>query len=136
MNLKFSIFLITSHQFKRGELISGNIEESFEDGTLSDRVTSFSKIKFRPDSADNQATYACEVSPPPSGPQLTIISLQASHPALQGSLRGSRAGSPMRASVLLSVQCKYSDKLAEMIYLHSHNTPHTSHQIWRLEAKY
>jgi len=66
----------------------GNIEESFEDGTLPDRKTTFSKIKFRPDSADNQATYACE----------------ASHPALQGSLRGSRAGSPMRASVLLSVQ--------------------------------
>ena len=61
MNLKFSIFLITSHQFKRGELILGNIEESSEDGTLPDRKTTFSKIKFRPDSADNHATYACEV---------------------------------------------------------------------------
>ena len=126
MNLKFSIFLITSHQFKRGELISGNIEESSEDGTLPDRKTSFSKIKFRPDSADNHATYACEVSKNCIlRPLVTVIYIQASHPALQGSLKGTRAGSPMRASVLLSVQCEYSDKLAEMIYSHSHFPHHT-----------
>ena len=130
MNLKFSIFLITSHQFKRGELILGNIEESSEDGTLPDRKTTFSKIKFRPDSADNHATYACEVRIVFSLLRSQLfIPIQASHPALQGSLKGSRAGSPMRASVLLSVQCEYSDKLAEMIYS---PTPHhtTHHKVW------
>ena len=61
MNL-FKIFhFASSLQFKRWKLILGNIEESSEDGTLADRKTSFSKIKLRPNSADNQATYACEV---------------------------------------------------------------------------
>lgn len=64
---------------------TGNIEESSEDGTLPDRKTTFSKIKFRPNSADNQATYACE----------------ASHPALRGT--AARPANPMRSSVLLSV---------------------------------
>ena len=58
-------------------------------------------------------------------PLVTVIYIQASHPALQGGLKGTRAGSPMRASVLLSVQCEYSDKLAEMIYSHSHFPHHT-----------
>ena len=48
---------------------------------------------------------------------LIDIHTQASHPALQGSLRGGLTGGPMRASVLLSVQCEYSDNLAEMMYL-------------------
>ena len=69
-------------------MISGSIEESEEDGTLPDRKTTFSKIRFRPNSADNQVTYACE----------------ASHPALRGT--PTKPASPMRSSVLLSVLCK------------------------------
>ena len=61
MNLFKISYFASSHQFKGWKLISGNIEESSEDGTLADRKTSFSKIKLRPNSADNQATYACEV---------------------------------------------------------------------------
>ena len=74
--------------FNGWKFISGSIEESEEDGTLPDRKTTFSKIKFRPNSADNQVTYACE----------------ASHPALRGT--PTRPASPMRSSVLLSVLCK------------------------------
>ena len=80
------IYLLS--MFNGWEFISGNIEESEEDGTLPNRKTTFSKIKFWPNSADNQVTYACE----------------ASHPALRGT--ATRPASPMRSSVLLSVLCK------------------------------
>ena len=80
------IYLLS--MFNGWEFISGNIEESEEDGTLPDRKTTFSKIKFLPNSADNQVTYACE----------------ANHPALRGT--ATRPASPMRSSVLLSVLCK------------------------------
>ena len=86
------------------KLISGNIEESEEDGILPDRKTTFSKIKFRPNSADNQVTYACE----------------ASHPALRGT--STRPASPMRSSVLLSVLCKllYISYIVGIIEIHNH----------------
>lgn len=76
------------HKFNGWELILGNIEESEEDGTLPGRKTTFSKIRFRPNSADNQVTYACE----------------ASHPALRGT--PTKPANSMRSSVLLSVLCK------------------------------
>jgi hypothetical protein len=64
---------------------SGNIEEREEEGRLSRRITSLSRIRFRPGSEDNQATFACE----------------AEHPALRGA--PGHAPRPMRAAVLLSV---------------------------------
>ena len=95
---------------------------------MADRKTTFSKIKFRPNSADNQATYACEVGetfPDPHNILMLLVShcgshlyfsvsghyghvspFQADHPALRG--EAGRPGSPMRSSVLLSVQCKCS----------------------------
>ena len=92
-------------QFKRWKLILGNIEESSEDGTLSDRKTTFSRLKLRPNSADNQATYACE----------------ADHPALRGGRR--RAARPMRASVLLSVLCKSEQHTPQYLTLNWTDPP-------------
>ena len=88
-NFKFySDYFHFVHGFNGQTLILGNIEESEEDGTLPNRKTTFSKIRIRPNSADNQVTYACE----------------ASHPALRGT--PTRPASPMRSSVLLSVLCR------------------------------
>ena len=52
---------------------------------MKERKTTLSRIRFRPSSVDNQATFACE----------------AEHPALRGS--GGRAARPMRTAVLLSI---------------------------------
>ena len=92
------------HGFNGLTLILGNIEESEEDGTISNRKTTFSKIRIRPNSADDQVTYACE----------------ASHPALRGT--ATRTTSPMRSSVLLSVLCKllYILYIVGIIEIHNH----------------
>ena len=63
----------------------GNIEDSEEDGSLHGRKTTLGRIRFRPSSDDNQATFACE----------------ADHPALRGS--GAQAARSLRTAVLLSV---------------------------------
>ena len=57
-------------------------DEDEQSGARGDRITTTSLIKFRPTSADNDVTWACE----------------AEHPAL--------LNPPMRTAVLLSVQRK------------------------------
>ena len=58
-------------------------DEDEQSGARGDRITTTSLIKFRPTSADDDITWACE----------------AEHPAL--------INPPLRTSVLLSVQRKY-----------------------------
>ena len=57
-------------------------DEDEQSGSKADRITTTSVIKFRPTSADNGVTWACE----------------AEHPAL--------LNPPLRTAVLLSVQRK------------------------------
>ena len=65
--------------------IPGTMENTDEDGSIEGRKTVTSKITFRVTARDNQAHISCE----------------AKHPAIKSSLR------PMRATVQLSVMCKF-----------------------------
>ena len=62
-------------------------DEDEQSGSRGDRITTTSLIKFRPTSADDDITWACE----------------AEHPAL--------LNPPLRTAVLLSVQREYSNPI-------------------------
>ena len=78
------------YQFNFLSIISDTRQDEDEQsGARGDRITTTSLIKFRPTSADDDITWACE----------------AEHPAL--------INPPLRTSVLLSVQRKYFCKISK-----------------------
>ena len=73
-------------------------DEDEQSGSRGDRITTTSLIKFRPTSADDDITWACE----------------AEHPAL--------LNPPLRTAVLLSVQREYLDIRTNTFEFHlNHN---------------
>ena len=74
--LKFQILILHSNR-------PGRREDSDDKGSLPERTTVTSILRFKPSAGDNLANIACE----------------AQHPALQSR--------PLRASVKMFVQCKF-----------------------------
>jgi len=137
----------------------GSVEDKVEDGSPN-RKTVTSKIKFRPNSDDNQASYACEAVHPAlkAGPMRVSVFLSVLYPPEPPEIQGYIEGETIRMGQSVTLVCEScgGNPLASIVWYknneridHSYTTsgskskntymfvaaPDDNNAVYRCEAK-